>query len=77
MALDLPASLSEDDAIAWYGGFRDHEPLWIEDDGRVAYSERARRAFDAHGAGHLGDAHVNDLEAVAAAWLEAKERLDR
>ena len=58
VALDLPPSLSAEAAAAWYQGFADHEPAWVSTDGRISHSDGARRAFDAYGVGHLGEARV-------------------
>ncbi len=74
LVLDLPTSVSEDEAIAWNAAFEQKNGLTVED-GRVAYHGRLRDLLAQEGFEFADGFPVSDLEAVCETMLGFRDRL--
>jgi len=74
LTLDLPASVSEPDAIAWNGAFERANGLTV-DDGQVHYRGRLRTLLGEAGWAHADGFALTDLEPVCTSLLALRERL--
>ena len=75
LALDLPAGLSQDDAVAWNARFEAENGLAVAADGRVHYAGRLRDRLRAESPALAAGFHVHDLEQVYEAFSRLRERL--
>lgn len=75
VVLDLPEGLSAADAISWNRSFEAADGVSVTDDGRVVYSDAARRALAAYSPDLAAGFRVGEVEAAAAALGELRERL--
>ena len=73
--LDLPATLSRDEAVAWNRSFEAVDGVSVSEDGHVAYSERAREAVGKYSKEIANGFHVKDLLAAQTALAELRSDL--
>ncbi len=74
VTLDLPAGVSESDAIEWNKQFEDQDGVSVEA-GHVTYSERAQQLLKLHSAEIASGFKAVDLESAAATLTELRARL--
>jgi hypothetical protein len=75
LALDLPAGLSEADAVAWNARYEAENGLSVAADGRVHYAGRLRDRLQAESPALAAGFHVNDLEDVSQEFALLRDRL--
>ncbi|MEO6032914.1 MAG: hypothetical protein ABIP61_13595 [Burkholderiaceae bacterium] len=75
VALDLPAAVSTDEAIAWNRQFEDADGASVTAQGRVVYSERAREALRQVSPDIAAGFEVGELESAHAALQALRARL--
>ena len=77
LALDLPADLSRDAAIAWNERFEAENGLLVGTDGRVTYTGKLHERLRTLSPDLAGGFALSDLEAVHVAMAELRARLQR
>lgn len=75
VTLDLPDGMAEEEAVAWNRGFEAADGVSVSGDGRVVYSEAARRALSAYSPDLAAGFQVSEVEAAATALGELRARL--
>jgi hypothetical protein len=75
LALDLPAALSQDEAVAWNARFEAENGLAVAADGRVHYAGRLRDRLRAESPALAAGFHVDDLEQVYEEFAQLRQRL--
>lgn len=75
VALDLPAAIGVEEAVAWNRQFEDADGVSVTAEGRVVYSPRARAALAAVSPELAEGFAVGDLEAAHAALQALRTRL--
>ena len=75
LALDLPAALSQDDAVAWNARFEAENGLVVAADGRVHYAGRLRDRLRVESPALAAGFHVDDLEQVYEEFSRLRQRL--
>ncbi|MDP6787333.1 MAG: hypothetical protein QGI13_09430 [Rhodospirillales bacterium] len=75
LSLDLPESVTRDEAIAWNRQFEDENGLVVEDDGQVVCNGRLRAQLAAHSPELAKGFHVDDLETAYVDLLELRRKL--
>jgi len=74
LTLDLPAGVSESDAIAWNDAFERHNGLTV-DSGQVHYHGRLRTLLSEAGWAHADGFAITDLEPVGTSLAALRARL--
>ena len=74
VVLDLPAGLTEEEALAWNAQFEDADGVSIRD-GQVIYAERVRSLLAEHSPELAKGFRVSDVEEAAAALGELRDRM--
>lgn len=75
LVLNLPAGLGREEAIAYNQGFAEHDPARLLDDGRVVYTDEARRVLAEASPEVAKGFHMSNLDAAAVEMLALRERL--
>jgi hypothetical protein len=75
LALDLPAGLSREDAVAWNARYEAENGLSVAADGRVHYAGRLRDRLGAESPALAAGFHVDDLEEVYGEFSHLRDRL--
>jgi len=75
IALDLPAAISQEEAVAWNGQFTDADGVAVGADGWVRYSPRARQALGRYSKDLAEGFPVSELDAARDALNELRSRL--
>ena len=76
IALDLPATLTRDEAIAWNLHYEEDSGLVIGTDGRATYTGILRERLAAHSRDLAAGFHVDDIEAVYGEMNALRTRLE-
>jgi hypothetical protein len=75
--LDLPASLTRDEAIAWNRRYEEESGLIVTLDGRATYTGILRERLDAFSPGLAGGFHVRDIADACRQMNDLRSRLER
>ena len=75
LALDLPAGLTREDAVAWNARYEAENGLCVASDGRVHYAGRLRERLQAESPALAAGFHVDDLEQVYGEFSQLRDRL--
>ena len=75
LELDLPLSVTRDEAIGWNAGFEERNGLTVASDGSGRYTGALRDKLAAHSSTLAGGFHVRDLEAVYSEMVQLRGRL--
>jgi len=75
LALDLPAGLTREDAVAWNARYEAENGLCVASDGRVHYAGRLRERLQAESPALAAGFHVDDLEEVYGEFSRLRDRL--
>ncbi|MDM0029996.1 hypothetical protein [Variovorax saccharolyticus] len=73
--LDLPTTISKDEAVSWNRSFEAVDGVSVSEDGHVDYSERARVAVARYSQEIAKGFHVRDLVAAQGALAELRAKL--
>jgi hypothetical protein len=77
LALDLPAGLTRDQAIAWNLSYEEESGLVVAPDGHARYTGRLRALLAAQSPTLAKGFHVRDLAEVSRAMNDLRSRLER
>jgi hypothetical protein len=75
LELNLPVSVTRDEAIRWNAGFEERNGLIVENDGCARYTGALRDKLAAHSTSLAGGFHVRDLETVFSEMVQLRGRL--
>lgn len=75
VSLDLPKSVSRDEAILWNRGFENADGVSISETGRVSYSEPARKALATYSRTLAEGFDVAEVEDAATALGQLRDKL--
>jgi hypothetical protein len=74
--LDLPASLTREDAIAWNRRYEEESGLVVTPDGRAAYTGTLRERLEAFSPAVAGGFHVRDIADAYRQMNDLRSRLE-
>jgi hypothetical protein len=76
LALDLPAGVTVENAVAWNAAFERNSGLLIDAEGNVQYTGRLQESLREHSPTLAGGFQVKDLESVYLEMLRLREMLE-
>ena len=76
LALDLPAGISVEAAVAWNAAFEQNSGLLVDAEGNVRYTGRLQECLRKHSPMLAGGFQVKDLESVYLEMLRLREILE-